>query len=113
MSSYADTDFVYIDTDSRTVIGPVKWNKAGDVIPLERPPRPEREGDDKRRAPRRKEYYIWGSYRSLKKLYNLEGKAKDPERVQTLDVAMGRALKEAYWDVPTAENKSQEPVTEQ
>jgi len=111
--TYADADFVYIDTETRTVIGPVKWNKAGGVIPLERPARPEREGDEKRRSPRRKEYYIWGSYRSLKKLYNLEGKVKEADRVQTLDEAMGRALKEAYWDVPSAANSGPEPATDQ
>jgi hypothetical protein len=31
-------------------------------------------------------------------LYNLEGKVKREESTQTLDEAMARAQKEAYWD---------------
>lgn len=100
MPPYADTDFVYYDPRTKTVIGPVQWTRDGNVLPLERPDadrdpeeRPQRRG--KRRS---KEYYIWGSYRSLKRLYNIEGKVRDAERTQTLDQAMERAQSEAYWD---------------
>ncbi|MDD5751318.1 MAG: hypothetical protein PHS73_02245 [Candidatus Peribacteraceae bacterium] len=98
MTTYADSDFVYYDPETRTVIGPVQWSAAGTPKPLERPARPEGEGEGRRKFSRRKEYYPWGSYRSLKRLHNLEGKQKEAEHTQTLDEAMGRALQEAYWD---------------
>jgi len=95
--SYADTDFVYYDPETRAVIGPVQWTPAGTLKPLERPARTEEKVEGRRKFSRRKEYYSWGSYHSLKRLFNLEGKQKEAERTQTLDEAMGRALKEAYW----------------
>ncbi|MFA5273681.1 MAG: hypothetical protein WC353_06005 [Candidatus Peribacter sp.] len=98
MPPYSDTDFHYFDTEKRTVIGPVEWTKTGNVKPLLKPGAPEESGDRRRRGRPRKEYYIWGTYRSLKRLYNLEGKVKREESTQTLDEAMARAQKEAYWD---------------
>jgi len=103
MPEYADSDFLYFDTRTRTVIGPVQWTPLGNVKPLERPlepDRPQKEGAPPRRIhrSREKEYYIWGSYRSLKRLYNLEGKPKNVERTQTLDEAMARSSTEAYWE---------------
>jgi hypothetical protein len=98
---YADTDFVYFDSEARTVIGPVQWSKAGNVKPLLKPTR-EDEGERGWRKSRRKEYYPWGSYRSLKHLYHLEGKERDAERTQTLDEALQRSLHEAYWDSPAS-----------
>ncbi len=99
MTTYADSDFVYYDPETRAVIGPVQWSAAGTPKPLERPPRKEEAGvEGRRRFSRRKEYYSWGSYRSLKHLFNLEGKQKEAERTQTLNEAIGRAMNEAYWD---------------
>ncbi len=100
MPAYLDSDFLYYDPKTRTVIGPVQWTKDGNVKPLERPEEPEKEGAPPRKFHRRreKEFYIWGSYRSLKRLFNIEGKVKDAERTQTLDAVMQRATQEAYWD---------------
>lgn len=100
MSAYADTDFVYFDPKSRTVIGLVQWTPSGNVQPLERPVDEGGHVEDARRKGRRREteYYIWGSYRSLKRLYNIEGKVKDEERSQSLEEAMQKATREAYWD---------------
>ncbi|MDD4287217.1 MAG: hypothetical protein PHN33_02585 [Candidatus Peribacteraceae bacterium] len=98
MPPYSDTDFLYFDTEKRSVIGPVEWTKTGTVKPLQKPGVPEEGEDRKRRGRPRKEYYIWGTYRSLKRLYNLEGKTKREESTQTLDEAMGRALQEPYWN---------------
>lgn len=99
MPEYADSDFFYFDTDTRTVIGPVEWTKTGNVKPLQKPSAPEEAGAGRRRRGQpRKEYYIWGTYRSLKRLYNLEGKIKREESTQTLDEAMARSVQEAYWD---------------
>lgn len=98
MPPYLDTDFLYFDTDTRTVIGRVEWTKSGDVKPLQKPERPQEGTERRRRGRPRKEYYIWGTYRSLKRLYNLEGKSPQQERTQTLDEAMARSLQEVYWD---------------
>lgn len=99
MPPFSDTDFLYFDTEKRAVIGPVEWTKTGNVKPLLKPGTPEEGGEDRRRRGRpRKEYYIWGTYRSLKRLYNLEGKTKREESTQTLDSAMTRAQQEPYWD---------------
>jgi len=114
MPEYSDSDFLYFDTRTRTVIGPVQWTATGNVKPLEKPEEPERpvkEGAPPRRMHRHreKEYYIWGSYRSLKRLYNLEGKPKNVERTQTLDEAMARSSAEAYWDAAVPPAQSQAP----
>ena len=97
-----DNDFVYFDADTRTVIGPVEWSKMGNAKPLQKPeraaPAEAEGGKGGRRWHQRKEFYIWGSYKSLKRLYNLEGKHKDAERTQTLDEAMAKAMQEAYWN---------------
>lgn len=96
MAQFADSDFLYFDSETRAIVGPVQWSRTGNVRPMERPQRPS-EGEG-RRWRSRKEFYTWGSYRSLKHLYHLEGKEHDRERTQGLEEAMQRALAEAYWD---------------
>ncbi len=53
-----------------------------------------------RRPPRkpRTRYYPWGTYRTMKKIYKIEGKVFDAERTLTLDDVMEKALQEPYWD---------------
>lgn len=53
-----------------------------------------------RRPPRkpRKRYYPWGTYRTMKKIYKIEGKVPEAERTLTLDDVMEKALQEPYWD---------------
>ena len=57
-------------------------------------------GRDDRRGPRkpRVRYYPWGTYRTMKKIYKIEGKVFEAERTLTLDDVMEKALKEPYWD---------------
>lgn len=96
--SWNDQDFVYFDPETKTVIKQVEWSNAGNIKPLQKPERPVAPGEQERRWHRKKEYYIWGSYGSLKRIYNLEGKQKNEEKTQTLDQAIERAMQEAYWD---------------
>lgn len=102
--TWNDTDFVYFDPETKTIIGLVEWTKNGnakEMLKPERAPSPAAAEKDAKRPFRRsprKEFYLWGSYRSLKRLYNLEGKHKDTERTQTLDQAMAKAQQEAYWN---------------
>lgn len=53
-----------------------------------------------RRPPRkpRKRYYPWGTYKTMKKIYKIEGKIPEAERTLTLDDVMEKALQEPYWD---------------
>ncbi len=62
-------------------------------------PAPVMKGRD-RRPPRkpRTRYYPWGTYRTMKKIYKIEGKVFDAERTLTLDDVMEKALQEPYWD---------------
>ncbi|OIO52979.1 hypothetical protein AUJ46_06155 [Candidatus Peregrinibacteria bacterium CG1_02_54_53] len=98
MADFADSDFLYFDPETRAVIGPVQWTTTGNVQPLEKPTSPDEGNDRRRRGKRRKECYLWGSYRSLKHLYNLEGKRTREEQTQSLDEVMTRAMREPYWD---------------
>ncbi len=93
--TYKDDDLVYVDPDSKTVVGPVEWSRSGNPKPLLIPPSEE---EKKGRGPRRKRYYPWGTYKSMKKVYQLEGKPKKVEGNMPLEDAIQHALKEAYWD---------------
>jgi|GEM_PF-374693 len=64
------------------------------------PAKPGLKGKVDRRPPRkpRKRYYPWGTYKTMKKIYKLEGKVFDAERTLTLDDVMEKALQEPYWD---------------
>ena len=53
---------------------------------------------DRRVRKPRTRYYPWGTYRSMKKIYKIEGKVFDAERTLTLDDVMEKALQEPYWD---------------
>jgi hypothetical protein len=51
-----------------------------------------------RKRPRRQRYYPWGTYRSMKRIYKLEGKQPRVESQKTLDEVIEKALKEPFWD---------------
>jgi len=111
---YKDDDLVYVDPDTRTVVGRVEWNKAGnpkslpmkiveeeveDEAPKDGKPAPA--GKVKRpmrRRIQRQRYYPWGTYRAMKRLYKIEGKQKSEPSQKTLDEVMEKALKEPFWD---------------
>lgn len=100
--AYNDDDLVYVDPTSRTVIGRVEWSNSGKpkslAIPTP-PPDVEEEGKDKgRRRPRKTRYYPWGTYRSMKHLFKLEGKQRWEESHSSLDEAIEKAMKEPFWD---------------
>ncbi|OGJ63154.1 hypothetical protein A3A67_01655 [Candidatus Peribacteria bacterium RIFCSPLOWO2_01_FULL_51_18] len=97
---YNDDDLVYVDTESRTVIGRVEWtkNEKPKSLPFKASPK-EKKGEGK--TPRRqfsRKYYPFGTYRSMKRIFKLQGKIKDPEPNKTLDEVIPRALKDAYWE---------------
>jgi|TARA_Y100000310_G_C20697989_1_gene827100 hypothetical protein len=99
MTQYNDDDLVYVDPQKREVISLVKWDKDGNAIPLEKEEVEEKEEDGKKKRKKKyKSYYPWGTYKTMKKIYKLEGKAKEDSANQPFDEAFTKATKEVFWD---------------
>lgn len=126
ITGYRDEDLVYVDPKERKVVGLVEFNKNGNPKPLAMKDMTVEEPDDdepakeepvtaavaapvkgkpggkdtKGRRPRvkRERFYPWGTYRSMKRIYKLEGKIMREENQKTLDDVMEKALKEPFWD---------------
>ncbi len=94
-AAYRDTDLVYVDPDSKTVIGPLEWSKTGNpkAKPFVQPPA-DKDGKERRSG---RKNYPWGTYKSMKGAFKLEGKKKH-EANKTLDEILEKALKEPFWD---------------
>lgn len=106
---YKDDDLVYVDPDTRTVVGLVEWNNAGKpkalAVKTQVVTKEEEEPDGKKpamkgkvRKPQRQRYYPWGTYRSMKRVYKIEGKQHKVESNKTLDEVIEKALQEPFWD---------------
>ncbi len=100
---YIEEDLVYVDPDTRTVVGRVEWlpNGRPKALPMkmqERDDDEEEKGVKGKRPPRRQRFYPWGTYRSMKRIYKLEGKQPKQESQKTLDDVMEKALREPFWD---------------
>ena len=100
---YGDEDLVYVDPDTRTVVGKVEWNTAGrpKSLPMkvDEPVEAKDENDPKaKRHVRRQRFYPWGTYRSMKRIFKLEGKQPKQEAQNTLDEILEKALKEPFWN---------------
>jgi hypothetical protein len=97
--SYSDEDLVYVDPDRRMVVGRVEFGKNGNAKPLLMPETESpasREGRPARKP--RKRYYPWGTYRSMRKLYKIDGGVLEADRRIALEDAMDRCSKEAFWN---------------
>ncbi|MSR87123.1 hypothetical protein EXS70_03045 [Candidatus Peribacteria bacterium] len=90
-------DLVYVDPDSNTVVSKVELNKNGDIKALPYIPKPPEPGKEERRRSWRK-FYPWGTYRSMKNVFKVDGKPRKKEPTKTLDEVIEVALKEPYWD---------------
>lgn len=89
---------VYVNPEKRAVIGPVEWLPSGKVKEMEKVIE-EKEGDEgKRKGKKRKIFYPWCSYRTAKRVYNVEGKIREEENHQKFDDVLKRALEEPFWD---------------
>jgi hypothetical protein len=88
---------VYADPDSNAVVGPVEWNKNGlpKILPYVQKDAPDAKGE-RRRSWRKN--YPWGTFRSMKNVYKVEGKPRKKEPTKTLEQVIDVALKEPYWD---------------
>lgn len=115
--AYKDDDLVYVDPDLRTVVGIVEFDQKDVPKPKvwprvvdEKEPTEGthstgsgqadgKEGKDgRRRGPRRERFYPWGTYKSMKKIYRLEGKEKWQPSEKTLDEVIEKALEQPFWD---------------
>lgn len=104
--AFNDTDLVYVDIENRVVVSLVQFDSNGNPKPLQMSSRVAEEEEEKgppakgRRLERRerKRFYPWGTYKSMKHVYRLEGKQKKTDPVHTLDDVIEKALKEPYWD---------------
>ncbi len=103
--NFNDEQFVYVDPELRLAIGAVEWDSDGNAIPKQWP-RKEREhpsgGKEKlkvRRQPHER-FYPWGAYKTVSKIYRLQGKAKEKEldRYIPLENAIGKLQEEPYWN---------------
>jgi hypothetical protein len=106
VASYNDQDLVYVDPDSKTVVGKVEWSK--NERPKSMPYKATGVTADAAtsRKPFFRKYFPFGTYRSMKKVFRLQGKTKDPEPNRTLDEVLPRALNEAYWEWDSAVAKN-------
>lgn len=97
---YKDDDLVYVDPETRQVVGIVEWSK--NEKPKSKPYVPvastkELKPGEKPRGFWRK-FYPFGTYKSMKRIFKVEGKVKDPEPNKTLEEVLPKALNEAFWD---------------
>lgn len=105
-TQYQDGDFVYVDPDKRVVIGKVEWVKEGVPKRIEwevesSEPKKENSGAEKRKPRKKKKrYYPWGTYHTIKKLYKIEGREaqQKEERYIPLEDAIVKLMDEPFWD---------------
>lgn len=104
---YKDEDLVYVDPETRTVVGLVEWGKNDKPKSLPYTPIvvPGKEGDVKKQFWRK--FFPWGTYRSMKRIYKVEGKIKDPEPNKSFDEVLPKALSTAFWTWDEKEKKSE------
>ncbi len=103
--TYKDEDLVYVDPDTRSVVGRVEWTKTERPVskayaPATPKPAKAPKGKDSTKEEKRsfwRKFYPWGTYRSMKRIYKIEGKIKDPEPNKTLEEVLPKALNEAFW----------------
>jgi len=101
---YKDDDLVYVDPDTKKVVGLVEWGK--NEKPKSKPykpvvvddvaAQPAKKGERKGQFWRKN--FPWGTYKSMRRIYKLEGKTKDPEPNKSLEEVLPKALNEAFWD---------------
>ena len=74
---YQDDDLVYIDPESRTVVGKVEWSENGLPKSLLY--------DKKEKKEFWRKFYPWGTYRSMKGAFRIDGKREEKEGAASID----------------------------
>lgn len=99
-STFKDDDLVYVDPETKTVVGRVEWGKNDKPksLPYKRLETAVTGKDAKSdKGQFWRKNFPWGTYRSMKKIYKLEGKIKEAEPNKTLEEVLPKALTQAYW----------------
>lgn len=89
-TSYRDDDIVYVNPDTQMVVGRLEWSRNGN--PKSKP----YQAQPGERSWRR--HFPYGTYKSMKNAFKLEGKRKKIEPTKTLEEVIAKALVEPYWD---------------
>ena len=92
-TGFRDDELVYVDPDMKVVVGRLEWNRNGNPRSKLIPPE-EREKAGKKSW---RKQYPWGTYRSMKRVFQLEGKVRKEEGGMPLDEAIARAMKARFW----------------
>ena len=85
-TQYNDDDLVYVDPDSRTVVGKVEWEKEDKPKSLAYRPK---EGEKSWRT-----FFPWGTYRSMKGAFRIDGKRIEEESAESLDQVLPKMLRD-------------------
>ena len=83
---YGDDELVYIDPDTKTVVGKLEYGK--NDLPKSLPYTKEESSGERSW----RKFYPWGTYRSMKRAFRLEGKVREEERGDTLDDVLPKLL---------------------
>lgn len=97
IAQWQPDDLVYVDPDANVVVGKVEWSKNGNPKSRQYVSKEVSDAKGERRRSWRK-YYPWGSYRSMKNVFKVDGKPRKKEPTKTLEQVIDVALKEPYWD---------------
>ena len=87
-SQYSDEDLVYVDPDAKTVIGKVEYSSDGMPISLKY----DKSGEG---AQKWRKFFPWGSYRSMKRTFRLEGKRSEENANGSFEDALSKLLSDS------------------
>ena len=101
----APSDFIYVDPETRTVVGRVQWTQEGVPVSQKRAmpePRaiPAPVDQKERRRPPRERNYPWGTLKSMHNIFKLKdlSRDKEPERYIPLEDAIAKLMVDPYWN---------------
>lgn len=87
--TFQDDELVYVDPESRTVVGKVEWTKDGDPKSA---PYKNAEGKGHWRK-----FFPFGTYKAMKNTYRIEGKRMEQDGDMTLDEALPELLNDTFF----------------
>lgn len=101
--TWKDDDLVYVDPDTKTVVGRVEFDKNDKPKSLAYKPltpvaKPGVKAEKSEKRSYFRKLYPFGTYKSMKKIFKVEGKIKEAEPNKTLEEVLPKALNEAFWD---------------
>ena len=88
-AAFQDDELVYVDPESRSVVGKVEWTKEGDAKSV---PYKNAEGKGHWRK-----FFPFGTYKAMKNTYRIEGKRIEKDADMTLDEALPQLLEDKFF----------------